>query len=98
MNHHFDPFKSELALTGRLTIAVHGQFRTIIDTLKQSSPSELVIDLGETEFVDSAGLGMLLVAREAVAAHGATIRLRNARGQVERMLDCARFGELFTLE
>lgn len=98
MNHRFDPFKSEIVLAGRLTIAGHGQFRMIIDTLKQTETPELVIDLGEAEFVDSAGLGMLLVAREAAAANGATIRLRNARGQVGRMLECARFDELFSME
>lgn len=98
MNHRFDPVASEVVLSGRLTFAASVDFRAIVDRLAAGHAAEVVVNLGDTEFIDSAGLGMLLVARDAVVGRGGTICLRNARGQVARMLDLAKFEDFFTIE
>jgi anti-anti-sigma factor len=56
-----------------------------------------VIELNALEYIDSAGLGMLLLAREAAQRHGRGITLAGARDQVARVLAVSKFDQLFLL-
>ena len=49
-------------------------------------------------FIDSAGLGMLLLARDEGKRKNLDVCLRRPRGQVKRMLEVARFDTMFTIE
>ncbi|WP_255448576.1 STAS domain-containing protein [Telmatospirillum sp. J64-1] len=88
----------EVAISGRLTFADHGSFREVVSRLSSCSGGEMVLDLSRVEFIDSAGLGMLLLAREGAENDRVKLTLRGAQGQVKRMLDVARFDSLFILE
>lgn len=88
---------ARVALNGRLTFAENAGFRAVVEGLEQVGGSEVVFDLGGMDYIDSAGLGMLLVAREAVERRGGRVRLRHGGGQVGRMLELARFGDFFAL-
>jgi|AGTN01.1.fsa_nt_gi Anti-anti-sigma regulatory factor (antagonist of anti-sigma factor) len=87
-----------IALNGRLTFAENGAFRQVVEAIGQAGKAEVVFDLGGLDFIDSAGMGMLLVARDAAGAQAGGIRLRRAGGQVGRMLHLAKFADFFTLE
>lgn len=83
---------------GQLTFAENGEFRRVLAGLDDRPADEVVFDLFDLRFIDSSGLGLLLVARDSVGALGGRITLRNARGQVRRMLDLAKFEDFFALE
>lgn len=85
-------------LSGRLTFAENSAFRRVVEGLEQSGRGDVVIDLGALDFIDSAGMGMLLVARDLTSARGGRVALSNAGGQVARMLRLAKFGDFFTLD
>lgn len=88
----------EVVFSGRLTFAENGEFRHVVEVLDQAGERRVSFDLSGLEFIDSAGMGMLLVAREQVAAQGGAIVLRAAGGQVGRMLHLAKFSDFFTIE
>jgi anti-anti-sigma regulatory factor len=51
------------------------------------------------DYIDSAGLGLLLLVRQAATKGSATTVLRlSAEGQVRKLMDAARFGQMFTIE
>ncbi|PKR56107.1 anti-anti-sigma factor [Thalassospira marina] len=85
-------------MTGRFTFSDHAVFRKLIDELSAQSSATQVFDLSGIEFIDSAGLGMLLLARDEGEKNRATVILRGAKGQVKRMLEVARFDTLFQME
>lgn len=85
-------------LEGRLTFAESGPFRHVVERLDGTACGRVVIDLTRLDYIDSAGMGLLLVARDRSAARGAGMRLANAHGQVERVLRLARFQDFFTLD
>lgn len=87
-----------LSLSGRLTFAENAEFRQMVDGLDQSDAAQVVLDLTALEFLDATGMGMLLVVRDNLAARGGRMTLRNAQGQVGRMLELAKFSDFFTLE
>lgn len=85
----------ELALRGRLTFEGNERFRAIIDTLGAGRSEGLSVDLSQLEFIDSAGLGMLLLLTECPCG---TVTLRTPRGQVKRLLAASRFDTLMAIE
>jgi anti-anti-sigma factor len=58
----------------------------------------IVIDLAKVEFIDSAGLGMLLIARDEASKASRQLTLRGPQGQVKRMFAVTRFETLFAIE
>ncbi len=90
--------KTEIDLKGRLTFADYSTFREITQLFGESPNQSCMFDLSELEFIDSAGLGMLLIARDKLKSVDGDIILKGAQGQVRQMLDLGRFDTLFTLE
>lgn len=90
-----DGASAEIRLAGELTFAAHRKFRSIVANLDERTPDQVVFDLSQVEYIDAAGLGLLLVARDTVLGKGGRAALKGAWGQVGRMLDIARFDDLF---
>ena len=88
----------EVMMSGRFTFGDHTAFRKMIDEMRSFEADTHVLDLSDIEFIDSAGLGMLLLARDEGEKSQRTVVLRGAKGQVKRMLEVARFDTLFQLE
>ena len=87
-----------VTLNGRLTFAENAAFRRVVEGLSQQTCRDVVLDLSDLDFLDSAGMGMLLVVRDLAAGRGGRATLRGADGQVARMLLLAKFGDFFTLD
>ena len=56
------------------------------------------INLGMTDFVDSAALGMLIQLRKHVESQKGSVVLINPRDTVLKILKTAQFDRLFTIE
>lgn len=85
-------------MSGRFTFTDYKLFREILSALREGEGRRRVLDLTALEFVDSAALGMLLIAREEAQQGGRAIVLRGAGGQVRRTLDTADMSTLFDIE
>jgi len=57
--------------------------------------SEIVIDLSKAAYIDSSGLGMLLVLRDSARASGKSVVLQGASGAVRDVLGIANFHKIF---
>jgi len=80
---------------GRFDFNCHQQFRRAYEG-SGTSPTEYIVDLRSTEYIDSAALGMLLVLRES--AGSATVRITNSRPAVRKILQIANFNTLFSID
>ena len=89
--------KAEIEFNGRLTYSDYSLFRQITDILGESANQECVFNLSELEFIDSAGLGMLLLARDKIQDCRGHITLLNPTGQVKKMIELGRFDALFKI-
>jgi anti-anti-sigma factor len=98
MNFQFDGSEATVALSGELTFADHEVFREIADRLFKGARRSVAIDLSRLEFIDSAGLGMLLIARDEAIKAERKVVLRNPQGQVKRIFAATNFDTLFTVE
>lgn len=86
-----------IKLAGRFTFAEHRPFREAIKAQIEGNCTALEIDFGMVEYLDSAALGMLLLAREGAANIGKTVSLVNCSGMAKQVLDVANFQKLFAI-
>lgn len=90
--------ESIFSVRGRLTFNDHAKMRGMIKEMQQGGAKRQVLELSQLEFVDSAGIGMLLIAREELASLERDLVLRGASGQVKRVFTVAQLGKLITIE
>lgn len=88
---------SVVKLHGRFTFDNHKEFRSAFSTHLAGHAKEIAIDFSTVDYMDSAALGMLLLARERASDQGKTVTLRNCRGPVKAVLDIANFQRLFAI-
>jgi len=98
MRFEFDEDGSRVSISGEFTFIDHPAFKAIATRLFEKQGEPIVIDLGRLEFIDSAGLGMLLIVRDEADKAGRSLVLRGPCGQVKRMFDVTKFDTLFTVE
>jgi anti-sigma B factor antagonist len=59
--------------------------------------SRLVIDFSELDFIDSTGLGVLIVARNHAQTHGGSVSLVSPPPLVRRLLGATRLQQVFSI-
>jgi anti-anti-sigma factor len=89
------PFKASLrhdrhrllfACRGALTYTSYEMFRPMLDAVDGHRDGEVVLDFGGLDFLDSNGLGMLLVLKDKASARGSRVRLVNVPPRVDQVL------------
>lgn len=88
----------EAKVCDKITFSDIEGLREIINYMMDSDAGSMVMNLKNVDFIDSAGLGMLLLARDELAKKNGNLILRQPTGQVKRMFDVAKFDALFTIE
>lgn len=77
-----------VSMIGEVDISVTNSLREDVDrALLNYGMSNLIFDLSGVEFVDSAGLGVILGRYKKVMAKGGKVYLVGAKPQVRKVLD-----------
>ncbi|KAA0577299.1 STAS domain-containing protein [Azospirillum sp. B21] len=88
----------EIRLSGRMEFTDHDRLVEIVTELHEMPGSRVVLDLAGLEFIDSAGLGMLLILQEEAETRNTKLIVRGAAGDVRRSIELARLSEIITFE
>lgn len=86
-----------IQIRGRMDRSVHDAFRHAIDTVNDSTATEIEVDFGDVHYIDSTALGFLLILRDEAQARNKRVSLINCRGAAKVVLDIANFGKLFLI-
>lgn len=87
-----------VTLGGRLSFKEMEAFDRMANTLFSDVTPRYVFDLSGVEHIDSAGMGMLLVARKRARESRADMVLARPKAAVRSLLDLAKFNALFAIE
>ncbi|MBO1753089.1 STAS domain-containing protein [Actinotalea sp. BY-33] len=90
------PTTAVLRPRGRLTMGAATTLKTAIDGTVADGHHLLVIDLGETEFLDSSGLGALVGGLRVARAAGGDLRLARVGTQVRTVLELTTMDRVLT--
>lgn len=90
---------NELTITvkGRFDFSALQQFRNAYEKVSPK-PKAYVIDLKESDYLDSSALGMLLALRDHAGGDSANIRILNANADIKKILVITKLDELFKVD
>lgn len=91
------PGVTRFVLSGQFTSADNMKFKRILDMLTEVTGTSVTLDFAGIDFIDSAGLGMLLLLRDLCQTRNLPLTITSARGQVQKIFLISRFDQLFTL-
>ncbi len=87
-----------------LTIVVQGRFDFSALQLFRNSyekvspkPNKFIIDLRESDYLDSSALGMLLALRDYAGGDSASISIVNCNPDIKKILVITKLDELFSV-
>jgi anti-sigma B factor antagonist len=85
---YFEPDITGVSCAGRFTLGMRlGETETLITGLIRKGARKLVLDLTHVEFVDSAGLGIIMRIFGEIEQQGGQLRIAGAREQVRRLFE-----------
>lgn len=86
-----------LKIAGRFDFSTHKDFMQAYKSYPKGD-KVFVVDLAQTEYLDSSAMGMLLQLREHSAVQENNVVLKNGNEAVLEILRIANFGKLFTIQ
>lgn len=85
-------------LSGKMAFSDNSAFRSLLDNIGESGAKSAVFDLSDLASIDSAGLGMFIIAADAAKKGGWGLRLKSPSGQVKQLIGLAKFGNLVAID
>ena len=77
-------WNATVRMSGELDVATAHFVRDAIRPLRAARPPTITLDLAEVTFIDGAGLGAIVAARNAVTQHGTTLVICGACPRIVR--------------
>jgi anti-sigma B factor antagonist len=89
-----------IVLAGEIDFGSAATLRTVGERLTGSlaAGGRLPVDVAEVTFLDSSGVGALIAVRNAAAASGGSVIIRNLSQPVRRMFELSGLMDTFPLE
>ncbi|WP_419149525.1 STAS domain-containing protein [Pseudoalteromonas 'SMAR'] len=88
-----------------LTIQIRGKFDfNLVQSFRQAyadignNTDKVVVDLRETDYMDSSALGMLLNMKKTLGTSVSSIQISNCRPQLKKILQISRFDKKFDID
>ena len=97
MEYKIEDYKSkkQIDLKGTFTFRDHDKFFEVISLIKKGEDKEIVFDLTECDFIDSAALGMFVIASDEASIHDIKLKIHGVHGRVKDVMYAARFDNLY---
>ena len=88
----------EIQLSGSFTFRDHDTFFEVVSMIKTGYNKKMVFNFSDCDFLDSAALGMLVIAHDEAAAKEVALSIKGAKGKVKDVLYAARFDTLYDFD
>ncbi len=88
---HFEPVITAISCSGRFTLGTRlSELEAMVQAMIEKGVRKLVLDLTHVDFVDSAGLGIIMHFSGEMREHGGHLRIAGPHEQVKRLFDTTR--------
>lgn len=85
-------------LSGQFTFTDNQKFKHILELVDTPELRSLGLDFAGVTFIDSAGLGMLLLLRDRCQDKHISVSIHSPHGQVHKVLMISKFDQLFSIQ
>ena len=86
-----------LPLKGEIDLHVSPGITEVLTAMIKKTPARIVIDLSGATYIDSAGLGVLMIAMREVEAYGGKFFLAGLNETVRSVLESSRLDQTFRI-
>jgi anti-anti-sigma factor len=86
-----------IKVDGRFDFSAHQEFRGAYEAIS-SDVNRYIVDLGNTSYLDSSALGMLLLLRDYAGGDSASIKIVKCNDYVRKIFTISNFEQLFTIQ
>ena len=97
INQTEQPGDMQVLLSGQFTFADNFKFKQILELLEDAQVKALTLHFGGIDFIDSAGLGMLLLMRDECQIRSVALSIIATHGQVQKIFTISKFDQLFSM-
>ncbi len=99
MQHSIDTDSGAItiSLAEKLSFEDHDKFRDPLKIFESKEYKSCSVNLQQLSAIDSAGLGMLMIAFETAEKNGINFQLAKPQGQVKRLLEISQFDKVMTI-
>lgn len=87
--------EKEIKIRGSFTFRDHDEFFEIISLIKGGTTKKVIFNLSECDFIDSAALGMFVIAHDEASSKNVRLSVKGAKGKVREIMYAARFDSLY---
>jgi anti-anti-sigma factor len=95
----FEPDITGISCAGRFTLGTRlSEIEAHIHSLIEKGTRKLVLDLTHVDFVDSAGLGIIMRIFGEISQLGGHFRVAGANAQVQRLFDITHTATILTID
>lgn len=92
------PGGKEILISGQFTFQDHDTFFEVVSLIKGGQSKKIVFNLAGCTFIDSAALGMFVIAHDEAVPKGIELSIKGAQGKVKDVMYAARFDSLYKFE
>jgi len=95
----FDPDITGISCSGRFTLGTRlSETEAMMQSMLDRGVRKLVLDLTHVDFVDSAGLGIIMRMCGEMESRGGCFRIAGPRQQVQRLFDITRTSGILPID
>ncbi|WP_323761983.1 STAS domain-containing protein [Maricaulis sp.] len=87
-----------VSISGMLTFDDHEAFRRVVSEIADCQEAAVELSLATTKMIDSAGIGMLLLAKDKAAKSGKFLCLSGVKGHVAKVVELSKIDQLIPVE
>jgi stage II sporulation protein AA (anti-sigma F factor antagonist) len=88
----------EVQISGSFTFRDHDTFFEIVSLIKTAQDKKIVFNMADCDFIDSAALGMFVIAHDEASSKGVELSIKGVKGKVKDVMYAARFDSLYKFE
>ncbi len=87
-----------ISIDGRFDFTLYKDFRDAYEAGLNKGSSSFIINLAQTEYMDSSALGMLLVLKDRTDSDNSSVTIKNCNKEIKNILTISNFDKLFSIE
>ena len=91
-----DESVATIYIIGRFDFNIHQEFRKAYEKVK-STASKYIVNLADTQYIDSSALGMLLLLRDSAGGDKSDVTIITGNEEVKKILTISNFEKLFRI-
>lgn len=86
-----------IALSGVMTFDDHDKFRGVVQEIAQSDADKVELSLSDLKMIDSAGIGMVLLANDRSKKSGKSFVISGVTGHVVKVFELSKIDKLIPI-